>query len=413
MAPVFRIFSFVAAALLVAACSGGGANPPVGSGDAAQSAAQAPEVQTPELQTAETLTPAERGLWPRFGPSERVCEEATPGFAACSAWVRTDIAGIQPAIGPSGYHPSDLQTAYALKTLAVTNGKGIRVAIVDAFDDPNAASDLAVYRAKFGLPPCTVANGCFSKVKFGSTTNVGWAEEESLDVDMVSAICPNCKIMLVEAASNSISNLTTAEDYALAHANYSSNSWSGNEFGITSLDAHYQKIGKVVTAATGDSGFNPVAQWPAILPGVVGVGGTSLLTIAPRTESAWMGAGSGCSKIYAKPSFQTTIKTGCTRRAQADVSADADPNTGVAVYDSFHVSGWLVFGGTSASTPMIASVYALAGNTDTLSFLYAHATSLNDVRAGKNGTCGIPLCTSGIGWDGPTGMGTPKGIGAF
>ncbi|HEY9179302.1 MAG TPA: S53 family peptidase [Candidatus Baltobacteraceae bacterium] len=317
------------------------------------------------------------------------------------------------ASSPGGYNPADLQTAYGLAAAAASNGRGVTVAIVDAYDDPNAESDLGVYRSQFGLPPCTTANGCFAKVKLGRRTNTGWGEEESLDVDMVSAICPNCHIMLVEAASNSTSNLTSAEDYATAHANYVSNSWSGNESTNTSSDSHYEISGKVVTAATGDSGYNATAQWPAILPGVIGVGGTSLNAISPRNETAWSGAGSGCSKVYAKPSFQSTINTGCSMRAQADVSAIGDPNTGVSVYDSFHESGWLVFGGTSVATPIIASVYALSGNTDNATYLYGHASSLYDVTSGSNGSCGAPLCTSGSGWDGPTGEGTPNGLTAF
>lgn len=230
---------------------------------------------------------------------------------------------------------------------------------------------------------------------------------------MVSAICPNCKILLVEAASNSTANLTTAEDYATAHANYVSNSWSGSESSASSTDSHYQIAGKVITAATGDSGYNTTAQWPAILPGVIGVGGTTLSSISPRVESAWSGAGSGCSKVYAKPGFQSGVNTGCSMRAQADVSAIGDPNTGVAVYDTFHEPGWLVFGGTSVATPVIASVYALSGNTNDASFLYANASKLYDPTSGSNGNCGAPLCNAGTGWDGPTGEGSPNGLGAF
>ena len=342
----------------------------------------------------------------------RVCGAVSPGYARCASWVRTDIAGhfASPNFTPNGYGPTDLRTAYAL----TSSGTAVNVAIVDAFDDTKAESDLGVYRAQFGLPPCTTANGCFSKVKMGTRTNTGWGEEESLDVDMVSAICPNCHIILVEAATNSFANLVTAEQYATAHANYVSNSWSGNE-GSTSNDSSFNVPGVAITAATGDSGFNATAQWPAILASVTGVGGTSLTSVSPRVESAWSGAGSGCSTVYAKPSFQSGINTGCAKRAEADVSAVGDPNTGVAVYDTFHTSGWLVFGGTSVATPIIASVFALANNTSTNndSFVYAHTSSLNDVTSGSNGNCGAPLCTSGVGWDGPTGLGTPKGTGAF
>jgi subtilase family serine protease len=313
---------------------------------------------------------------------------------------------------PGGYGPADLQTAYNLTPYSKNNGTGITVAIVDAYDDPRAASDLAVYRAQYGLPKC--GSGCFTKVKMTNRGNIGWASEESLDVDMVSAICPKCKILLVEAASATISALTNAEKYATAHANYVSNSWGGSE-GTTGYDKYYNVSGVAITAATGDSGYNYVAQWPAILPSVIGAGGTTLLTTNPRAESAWSGAGSGCSTIYAKPSFQQGINTGCSARAQADTSADADPYTGVAVYDTDGYGGWLVFGGTSVASPIIASVFALAGNTATNnnSYLYAHTSSLNDVTTGSNGGCGPPLCVAGTGWDGPTGLGTPNGIGAF
>jgi|SRR5579862_2594168 len=359
-------------------------------------------------------TAAQLGLWPRTGPAVRVCGDVARGYARCQAWRRTDINGLIRPNTPSGYAPTDLQKAYNLTAYSQSNGGGTTVAIVDAYDDPNAASDLAVYRSQYGLPACTTSNGCFTKQAYTTTTNTGWAEEESLDVDMVSAICPNCKILLVEAASASTSALTTAEEYATAHANYVSNSWSGNE-GTTGYDGHYNVSGVAITAATGDSGYNRTAQWPAILPSVIGVGGTSLTSVNPRSEKAWSGAGSGCSKVYAKPSFQSGISTGCSKRAQADASAVADPNTGVAVYDTFHTSGWLVFGGTSVATPITASVFALAGNTATNSpgNLYAHTSSLNDVTSGSNGRCGAPLCVAGSGWDGPTGLGTPNGIGAY
>jgi subtilase family serine protease len=359
-------------------------------------------------------TAAQLGLWPSAGPAVSVCGAVPSGSARCLALVRTDIKGVLRPATPAGYGPSDLQTAYNLTSYSAGNGGGQTVAIVDAYDDPNAEADLGVYRSQYGLSACTTANGCFSKVKQGSTANAGWAEEESLDVDMVSAICPNCHIILVEAASATIGSLTNAEKYATAHANYVSNSWSGNE-GSTAYDSYYNVAGVAITAATGDSGHNSTAQWPAILPAVIGVGGTSLTKISPRTESAWSGAGSGCSRVYAKPSFQSGLNTGCSKRAQADSSAVANPSTGVAVYDSYRESGWLVFGGTSVATPITASVFALAGNTSTNNpgNLYSHASSLNDVTTGSNGNCGAPLCKAGTGWDGPTGLGTPNGIGAF
>lgn len=395
-----RILAAAVAGALLAACSSNGTS-------------SLPSTNSPiapdSLRTLANPSAAEIGRWPRAGNAMRVCGEAKRGFARCAAWIRTDIGGLK---GPqarsaaiSGYQPHDLQTAYALST---SGGSGVTVAIVDAYHDPNAASDVAVYRSQFGLP-----SGHFTQHALGTKTNSGWAEEESLDVDMVSAICPNCNILLVEASSASTSALTAAEQYATAHANYVSNSWSGNEGSASSTDNSYNfSSGKIITAATGDSGYNSTAQWPAILPYVIAVGGTHLAATSPRSETAWTGAGSGCSKVYAKPSWQT-MNVGCTKRAQADVSAVADPNTGVAVYDTFHTSGWLVFGGTSVATPVIASVFALTGNTNGNPSVYANASNLYDVKSGKNGSCGAPLCTSGTGWDGPTGLGSPNGTGAF
>lgn len=399
----FATIAALAAAAVLTACSGATNSIPSG-------ASNGPSFSG----SAEHPDAAQLGLWPRQGPAVRVCGAVGRGYARCQAWVRTDIKGTIRPNTPSGYAPSDLQTAYGLTSYSQSNGAGETVAIVDAYDDPNAASDLNVYRSQYGLPACTTSNGCFTKQKNTSRTNNGWAEEESLDLDMVSAICPNCKILLVEASSTTTAALSTAEKYATAHANYVSNSWSGNE-GTTAYDGDYNVSGVAITAATGDNGHNSTAQWPAILPTVVGVGGTSLTSISPRTETAWSGAGSGCSKIYATPSFQSGLTTGCSKRAEADSSAVADPNTGVAVYDSFHVRGWLVFGGTSVATPITASVFALAGNTGTNNpgNLYSHASNLNDVTSGKNGSCGAPLCVAGPGWDGPTGLGTPNGIAAY
>lgn len=359
-------------------------------------------------------TAARLGLWPRRGPSMRVCGDVGKGFARCQAWLRTDVRGEMQRGVPAGYAPSDLQTAYELTSDSKNKGSGETVAVVDAYDDPNAASDLSAYRARFGLPACTVSNGCFSKQPYTSQTNAGWASEESVDVDMVSAICPNCKILLVEAASASIADFSSAERYATAHADYVSNSWGGNE-GTTTYDQDFKVSCGAVTAATGDRGYNTTAQWPAILPGVIAVGGTSLTSVSPRVETVWSGAGSGCSKIYAKPSFQTGMNTGCSMRAQADVSADADPASGVAIYDTFDRSGWLVFGGTSVAAAIVTAVFALEGKTglDSPGTLYSHSSDFNGITSGSNGPCGVPLCTAAPGWNGPTGLGTPKGIGAL
>ncbi len=351
-----------------------------------------------------------------------VCPSAAVGFARCHAILVLRANGVGRA--PAGLNPPDLQSAYKLPSSA-TAGSGQTVAIVDAFNDPNAESDLGVYRSQFGLAACTTANGCFRKVdQHGGTnypkSNGSWAQEISLDLDMVSAICPNCHILLVEASSNSNANLQAAVDEAASlGANEISNSYGGTEYsGEVSDQSHYNHPGIAITASSGDSGFG--VQFPAASRYVTAVGGTSLNkanTARGWSETAWSGAGSGCSAYITKPSWQSDA--GCSQRTVADVAADADPNTGVSVYDSFKfqgVSGWLVFGGTSVASPIIASVYALAGNAGSVTYsssAYSHPRSLFDVTSGSNGTCGTYLCTAGPGYDGPTGNGTPNGTGAF
>lgn len=363
------------------------------------------------------------------------CATVLPGDdVRCYAEFRTDIAGALPSLRatmgkrtnsstPSGYGPSDIQSAYNLPS--ATAGAGQTVAIVDAYNDPSAESDLGVYRSQFGLPACTTANGCFRKVNQSGGTkyprsNGGWAQEISLDLDMVSAVCPNCHILLVEASSASNSNLNTAENTAVSlGGNVVSNSYGGSETSAT--NAAYDHPGHIITASAGDSGTG--ASQPCSYATVVCIGGTSL-TRASNTrgwsETAWSGSGSGCSAKVSKPSWQTD--TGCTMRSEADTSAVADPNTGVAVYDSYSyqgASGWLVFGGTSVASPLVASVYALAGNAaslDAAQSVWQHGgtSALNDVTSGSNGTCSISyICNAGPGYDGPTGWGTPNGTAAF
>jgi subtilase family serine protease len=356
----------------------------------------------------------------------RVCPTAGPNAARCHSWVRVDPASGRPfaASAPSGYSPADLWSAYKLNT---NGGSSQTIAIVDAFDDPNAESDLAVYRAQFGLPVCSTANGCFKKVNQSGGTkypsgDVGWSEEISLDLDMASAICPNCKILLVEATSNSFNDLAAAVDWAAStsggKANVISNSYGGTEFSSeVSYQSHFNHPGVAITVSSGDSGYG--VEFPAASQYVTAVGGTSLSKSSDSrgwTESAWSGAGSGCSRYMPKPSWQHD--SGCSNRTVADVSAVADPNTGVAVYDTYGVGGWLVFGGTSVSSPIIAAVYALAGNAGSVtygSFPYSNTSSLFDVTSGINGHCHrIPyLCSALAGYDGPTGLGTPNGSSAF
>ena len=342
--------------------------------------------------------------------------------------------------GPVGLGPTQIQSAYKLAGLSAA---GRTVAIVDAYDDPNAASDLAAYRSAYGLPPC--GSGCFTKVDQAGAASplpagdYGWAEEVSLDLDAVSAACPTCHILLVEASSGSTADLNAAEDTAARVPGVVSisNSFGGAEDStILAADAHFNHPGIAVTAASGDAGYG--VNWPASSQYVTGVGGTTLTSSSsPRgwAETAWSGSGSGCSAFEPKPSWQTD--PGCAKRTVADVAADADPSTGLGVYDTYNgcliggslcdlliqlglapgLDGWAQVGGTSLSSPLVASVYALAGNTASViagSYPYGHATALNDVTGGSNGTCSPAyLCTAGTGYDGPTGLGTPNGTGGF
>jgi subtilase family serine protease len=336
---------------------------------------------------------------------------------------------------PTGYGPSDLQSAYGLTDAAASNGSGETIAIVDAYDDPNAEADLATYRDHYGLSECTTANGCFKKVsQTGSTTSLpsadsGWAGEISLDLDMASAVCPNCHILLVEAKSSSMANLGTAVNEAVKlGAKFVSNSYGGSESSSDSSydSSYFNHPGVAITVSAGDSGYG--AEYPAASKYVTAVGGTKLSTSSTSrgwTESVWNtssgeGTGSGCSSYDAKPSWQTD--TGCAKRMIADVSAVADPATGVSVYDTYGSdgTGWNTYGGTSASAPIIASVYALAGTPGSSDYPAeypynaAGTSALNDVTSGSNGTCSTSyFCTAKPGYDGPTGWGTPEGLDAF
>ncbi|NUR04882.1 MAG: hypothetical protein HOY79_52810 [Streptomyces sp.] len=365
-------------------------------------------------------------------PTQHLCATAEPGQASCFAQRRTDIkqrlASALAAAAPSGLSPANLHSAYNLPTTA---GSGMTVGIVDAYNDPNAESDLATYRSTYGLSSCTKANGCFKQVsQTGSTTSLptndsGWAGEEMLDIDMVSAVCPNCSIILVEANSASMADLGAAENEAVAlGAKFVSNSWGGGESSSQTSDdtSYFKHPGVVITVSAGDSAYG--AEYPATSQYVTAVGGTALTTASNSrgwSESVWHtnsteGTGSGCSAYDPKPSWQTD--SGCSKRMEADVSAVADPATGVAVYDTYGGSGWAVYGGTSASSPIIASVYALAGTPGAsdypAKYPYSHTSNLYDVTSGNNGSCSPSyFCTAGTGYDGPTGWGTPNGTTAF
>jgi subtilase family serine protease len=420
-------------------------------------AAHASAATTPHKATAETIAAQVAKAHVRY---EKAACGATPkkGFAACNALRVTGgttafmekqaaLKGITPktispkaaSADPTGYGPSDIQSAYGLASAASSSGSGQTVAIVDAYDDPNAESDLATYRSYYGLSDCTTDNGCFTKEsQTGSTSSLpaadsGWAGEISLDLDVVSATCPNCNILLVEAKTASDANLGTAVNEAVKlGAKFVSNSYGGSESSSdTTYDTSYYKhAGVAITASSGDDAYG--TEYPAASKYVTAVGGTSLSTSSTSrgwTEKVWYqtnsdgsvsGPGSGCSSYDAKPTWQTD--TGCSKRTIADVSAVAAPATGVSVYDSYGAdgTGWNTYGGTSASSPLIASVYALAGTPGTsdypAAYPYAAAgtSALNDVTSGSNGTCSTSyFCTATSGYDGPTGWGTPEGVSAF
>ena len=325
---------------------------------------------------------------------------------------------------PDGYGPAELRKAYGLPSAAP---RPQTIAIVTAFDDPSAERDLGVYSTTFSLPVCTTANGCFRKVNgLGQANSLprvdsSWALETSLGVQVAHGVCPNCRILLVEATSDSLVDLLAAVDTAAnLGANEISISWGVAEFSTESLyDFHFNRPGIAITASSGDSGYG--VEWPAASPYVTAVGGTTLTlkTSGARAgEKAWKNGGSGCSAFEPKPNWQKD--EGCPRRTVPDVAVVADPATGAAVYSSNSDSAsgrWLEIGGTSLGAPLVAAIYALSGDADQVvasSHPYAHASALFDVLAGSNGDCSPDyLCTAGVGYDGPTGLGSPNGIAGF
>ncbi|SDI97446.1 hypothetical protein SAMN05444157_1080 [Frankineae bacterium MT45] len=347
------------------------------------------------------------------------CATAAAGYAKCFSKIVTPAQGTATPAIPLGWGPADLASAYRLAT---ANGKGLTVAIVDAYSHPTIAANLNTYRAAYGLPACTVSSGCFKILNQSGATsplpaaNVGWATEIALDVDMVSAVCPLCNIVLVEANSNSTANLAAAANMAagLPGVVAVSNSYgAAQSSGETAYNSYYTHPGIVTTASTGDHGYG--VSYPSAAPSVVAVGGTRLVQDSSTrgwSETAWSGAGSGCSLYEAKPAWQTD--SGCSKRTVADVSAVADPATPVAMYSNYGHSGWITSGGTSVSAPIIAAVAAEA-NADFRTakgaqgfYRMQNGYGINDVLSGSNGSCGGSyLCTAGYGYDGPTGVGTP------
>jgi subtilase family serine protease len=315
---------------------------------------------------------------------------------------------------PTGLPPATVKAAYAFSTSS-TAGAGQTIAIVDAYNDPTAESDLGVFSAQYGLPACTTANGCFTKVnQTGGTkypkTNAGWALEISLDVQWAHAIAPGAKILLVEATTNSFTNLLIAEDYAAAHARYVSNSWGGGEFnGESAYDSHFAASGVSYFVSSGDAGTP--AEYPSASPNVISVGGTTLHFSGGTfsSETGWSGSGGGCS-VYenatsAQSGFSQYGQVNCAgKRGTPDISLDADPASGVSVYDSTRYQGqkgWWQVGGTSASSPMIAARSAVSGAVVNSAYIYGRSITYRDITDGNNGlSCltGYDLVTGRGSW---------------
>jgi len=336
-----------------------------------------------------------------------------------------------------GLTPSQIRHAYGFDLLSCSSsntcGSGQTVAIVDAFNDPNIQSDLNTFDSQFGLPTCTTSNGCFTIAtpQGAPRANRSWALEISLDVEWAHAIAPGAKILLVEAATNSFANLFSAVDFAASQTGVHqvSMSWGGGESSTeVGSDSHFQVTGVTFFASSGDSGHGII--YPSASPFVVSVGGTTLTLGGGNvvSETAWSGSGGGISAFESEPSYQTNYPIPSTGglRGNPDVSYDADPASGVAVFDSLGDQGfknWIQVGGTSAGSPQWAALNAIAnaGRTSPLSStstttptnvaLYsiaktAYSTNYRDITSGTNGSCGT-VCTAGTNYDFVTGLGSP------
>jgi hypothetical protein len=371
--------------------------------------------QPPDVASGEAAAVTVSG-----GPlTQRACPTA-PGKIACAARAVVNANGaVQPFTVPTGFGPADLQSAYNVTGAAPAVAPTI--AVIDAYDDSHAESDLAEYRSTFGLAACTTANGCFTKVNQQGTAVPlpapsppadDWSYEVSLDLDIASAICPTCRLLLVEANDDVGDGLfVSVNTAATLGASVISAPWGLTEATTDPTnDSYFDHPGIAIFSIAGDSGYGTV-EFPGSSPYVIAVGGTTLVKSAttPRgwTETAWSDGGSGCSKYQPKPAWQKD--TGCANRTTADVAAVADPATPVAIYDSTG-GGWSQVGGTVVAENVVAAIFARTGHAAaTASLAYQNETSFYDVTSGTNGTC-TPgyLCTAGAGYDGPTGVGSPN-----
>jgi subtilase family serine protease len=336
----------------------------------------------------------------------------------------------------SAFTPTQIRHAYGFDKVA-NQGAGQTIGIVDAYDDANAETDLAVFSKKFGLPACSTANGCFLKVYQTSrkpAANANWAVEVSLDVQWAHAIAPQAKIVLVEASTNNLSDLLASVDVAVRHgASAVSMSWTSGEIsGERNLDNHFVSSGVTFVAASGDTGFG--VAYPAASPDVVAVGGTSLQLDSKgnySSETAWSGSGGGQSIYEFEPLMQAQFPIPDDSRGMRgtpDVAYNSNPGTGYAIYDSVGISGatgWFQVGGTSAAAPQWAALVVIANSmravqrktnlTSANGALYTSAkgrqvNNFNAVVSGTNGSCG-QMCDAGAGFDYVTGLGTPQAAG--
>jgi subtilase family serine protease len=378
-----------------------------------------PENDVSEEQQAEALDGT---------PQELHAAVCGGGRLTCKSRVRVDEhSQIKSFATPTGLGPAQLTSAYKLSASKTSTGT---IAIVDAYNYPNAEKDLAKYRSQYGLPACTVASGCLKIVNQNGATSPlpanapagdDWTVEAALDLDMASAACPTCKLVLVLADDDQGTGLFVAQNAAAAIPGVVAitNSWGGPSDGTdATLDAtyftHTQPINTFV--ASGDSGnTGSTPDYPSTSEHVIAVGGTHLVKSSSTrgwTETAWSGSGSSCSALLAKPSYQSVVPTAaCAKRATSDVSSVADPNTGVTVYNAGS-GGFIVVGGTSAASPFVAGVfarYSISGASHDASFPYAHTSEFFDITSGSDGTCKSALCKAAVGWDGPTGIGSPNG----
>ncbi len=395
--------------------------------------ATAANPRTAAVEAGRSAAPA--GCARRSGVGVARCYLTVQPAPAPKRVVDNAAAAPCPVNEAAGYTPCNLQNAYGLKRFSSQNGIGNTVAVVDPLDDPNAEADLKVFRKTYGLPGCTTANGCFKKFNQDGvqgnypTPDANDAGEIALDIEMVSAICPKCHIDLVEANSASLGDLGAAENEAVAlGAKVVSNSWGTGEFaGETGWDGDFDHPGVAITFSSGDGAYQGGVQYPSASPYVTSVGGTELTPATNTrgwTETAWVtpgnnpptqGSGSGCSAQEPKPSWQHDA--GCAMRTTADVSAVA---ANVLSYNTYQSGGnWFYSFGTSVSSPIIAAIYGLANNSPSItapaSAAYtAAASTRRDIVSGQTGTCTPTyLCKAAKGYDGPTGMGSPHGIGAF